>query len=171
MMEENIQNANTNLYAIIDQNEERKESLWAAWERDEGLENLLRLAIQEVEAQKVKHPELNISTSYQMGRFDGYTELLEQLFRARERDKAIRNNPGLRTEKSQLILDILYKMGETLHGDLADAVGSSYSSLTAEMKEMLLSGVVEATRSGRNTRYHLTYVGQKYYEHVFLKKD
>ena len=50
-----MQVVNTNLYDIIDQNEERKESLWAAWERDEGLENLLRLAIQEVEAQKVKH--------------------------------------------------------------------------------------------------------------------
>ena len=88
-----MQVVNTNLYDIIDQNEERKESLWAAWERDEGLENLLRLAIQEVEAQKVKHPELNISTSYQMGRLDGYTELLERLFRARECDKAIRNSP------------------------------------------------------------------------------
>ena len=65
-----------------------------------------------------------------MGRLDGYTELLERLFRARECDKAIRNNPGLQTEKSQHILAILYKMGEALHVDLADAVGSSYSSLS-----------------------------------------
>ena len=169
-MEENMQVVNTNLYDIIDQNEERKESLWAAWERDEGLENLLRLAIQEVEAQKVKHPELNISTSYQMGRIDGYTELLERLFRARDCYKAIRNNPGLQTEKSQHILAILYKMGEALHVDLADAVGSSYSSLTEEMKEMLLSGAVEATRFGRNTRYCLTHAGRRYYEQVLLKK-
>ena len=131
-----MQVANTNVYTIMDQSEEKKEALWAAWERDEGLEDLLRLTIQEVETQKVKHPELNISTSYQMGRLDGYTELLERLFRARECDKAIRNNPGLQTEKSQHILDILYKMGEALHVDLADAVGSSYSSLTEEMEEM-----------------------------------
>ena len=55
-----MQVANTNVYTIMDQSEEKKEALWAAWERDEGLEDLLRLTIQEVETQKVKHPELNI---------------------------------------------------------------------------------------------------------------
>lgn len=39
-----------------------------------------------------------------------------------------------------------------------------------ERGQMLLSGAVEATRFGRNTRYCLTHAGRRYYEQVLLKK-
>ena len=48
------------------------------------------------------------------------------------------------------------------HGELADALGYSYSNLTNVMKRILSSGAVEAARTGKNTYYMLTPAGQRY---------
>ena len=170
-MERNRQAAGMDLYTTMNEIEEQKEALWTAWMGSEDFEDPLRLAIQEVEVRKLENPELNVSVSYQLGRLDGYVELFEQLFRAKERESAVRNDSDLRTDKVCRILRTLYRVGEMRHGELADAVGSSYSSLTNIMKKVLLSGAVEAVRSGRNTRYHLTDAGRRYCEQNLLGED
>lgn len=163
-MERTGQALDMDLYATMNEIEEQKETLWTAWTEGRDFESTLRLAIQEVEARKLECPELNVSVPYHLGRLDGYTELFEQLFRAKERERAVRDEPDLKTGKARQILLALYQVGEMRHGELAEAVGSPCNSLTGIMKKVLRSGAVESVRSGRNTRYHLTEAGRQYCE-------
>ena len=76
-------------YTILGKVEEQKESLLNAWISREyqDFERIIRLAIQDIESEKNRNPELNISIQYQLGKLDGYTELLEQLYRREQKEK------------------------------------------------------------------------------------
>lgn len=76
-------------YTILGKVEEQKESLLNAWISREyqDFERIIRLAIQDIESEKNRNPELNISIQYQFGKLDGYTELLEQLYRREQKEK------------------------------------------------------------------------------------
>lgn len=153
-------------FSAMDHVEEQKDALWTAWMSNgrQDFESVIRMAIQDVESLKRRYPELNVSVHYLMGRLDGYTELFERLYREEQRICAAAEELTPQTPKVRQILLYLYKNDGTRHGDLATAIGSSYSSLTNIMKKVLLSGTVEAVRSGRNTCYHLTEAGRQYCE-------
>lgn len=148
-------------FSTMDRVEEQKEALWTAWMANgrQDFESVIRITIQDVESIKENSPELNVSTPYLLGRLDGYTELFERLYREEQRVCAVAEELP---PKARQILLYLYEHDGTRHGDLAAAIGSSYSSLTNIMKKVLLSGAVEAVRSGRNTCYHLTEAGRQY---------
>ena len=154
------------LFSAMAHVEDRKEALWTAWTDNsrQDFERVLRLTIQEVESVKERWPELNCSVQYQLGKLDGVTVLFEQFYRAAERMKAIKKNLARQTPKSRQILMYLYKNKDVNHGELAEAIGSSYSSLTNIMKKVLLSGAVESARSGKYTYYNLTEAGRKFCE-------
>lgn len=149
-------------FSVMDHVEEQKEALWTAWMANgrQDFESAIRIVIQDVESYKNRYPDLNVSVPYLLGRLDGYTELFERLYREEQRVCAVAEEEL--TPKARRILLYLYEHDGTRHGDLAAAVGSSYSSLTNIMKKVLLSGAVEAVRSGRNTCYHLTEAGRQY---------
>ncbi len=148
-------------FSAMDHVEEQKEALWTTWMANgrQDFESAIRMAIQDIESLKNRYPELNVSVPYLLGKLDGYTELFERLYREEQRVCAVAEEL---TPKARQILLYLYEHNGTRHGDLAAAVGSSYSSLTNIMKKVLLSGAVEAVRSGRNTCYHLTEAGRQY---------
>lgn len=148
-------------FSAMDHVEEQKEALWTTWMANgrQDFESAIRMAIQDIESLKNRYPELNVSVPYLLGKLDGYTELFERLYREEQRVCAVAEDL---TPKARQILLYLYEHDGTRHGDLAAAVGSSYSSLTNIMKKVLLSGAVEAVRSGRNTCYHLTEAGRQY---------
>lgn len=154
------------LFSAMDHVEEQKEALWTAWMANgrQDFESAIRMAIQDVESLKNRYPELNVSIPYLLGKLDGYTELFERLYREEQRVYAVTEELTPQTPKARQILLYLYENDGTRHGDLAAAIGSSYSSLTNIMKKVLLSGAVEAVRSGRNTCYHLTEAGRQYCE-------
>lgn len=159
-------------FSAMDHVEEQKEALWTTWMANgrQDFESAIRMAIQDVESLKNRYPELNVSVQYVMGKLDGYTELFERLYREEQRVYAITEELTSQTPKARQILLYLYEHDGTRHGDLAAVVGSSYSSLTNIMKKVLLSGAVEAVRSGRNTCYHLTEAGRQYCDHC-LRSD
>lgn len=79
----------SDFYTILGKVEEQKESLLNAWisREHQDFERIIRLAIQGIESEKNRNPELNISIQYQLGKLDGYTELLEQLYRKEQKEK------------------------------------------------------------------------------------
>lgn len=161
------------LFSTMNHVENQKENLWISWTTDlrEDFEPKLRLVIQEVESLKNHYPELNCSVEYHLGKMDGYSELFEQLFRTEEQKRAITKSLTQQSPKARQILQCLYQNSGMRHGELAAAVGSSCSGLTNIMKKILLSGAVESVRSGKNTYYHLTDVGQQYCQHLASVED
>lgn len=162
----NKHSIDADLFSAMTHVEEQKEALWTAWMdgTHQDAERVIRLAIEEVESVKNQHPDLNCSVPYQLGRLDGYTEFLEQLLRAEKRMNMIKEDLVRHSPKARQVLMCLDQNGDMRHGELAAAIGSSYSSLTNIMKKVLLSGAVESTRSGKNTYYHLTDSGRQYCE-------
>ena len=148
-------------FSLLDHVEEQKETLWTTWKANgrQDFESAIRIVIQDVESYKNRYPELNVSASYLLGKLDGYTELFEQLYR--EEQRVYKVAEALPPKAHQILL-YLNEHDGTRHGELAAAIGSSYSSLTNIMKKVLFSGAVEAVRSGRNTCYHLTETGRHY---------
>lgn len=159
-------------FSVMDHVEEQKETLWTTWTASDrqDFESVIRMAIQDVESLKNCYPELNVSVPYVLGKLDGYTELFERLYREEQRVYTVTEELAAQTPKARQILLRLYEHDGLRHGDLAAAVGSSYSSLTNIMKKVLLSGAVEAVRSGRNTCYHLTEAGRQYCDYC-LRSD
>lgn len=154
-------------YYALDCVQDQKEALLKAWQEGphREFERCIRLAIQDVESVKIQNPRFAISIEYLIGTLDGYTELLEKLFRTENRMHMITETLTRQSPKVRQILLCLYERDDGIkHGELADKIGSSYSSLTNIMKKVLFSGAVEATRSGRNTYYYLTDVGRQYCE-------
>lgn len=161
------------VYELIDSVEDCKDAIWDAWNAQprESMEPVLKLAVQETEGVKNRKPELRISSAYHMGRLDGYTEAFEKLFRAEQGLRAAERELPAPSPKALQIMQVLYEKGNMRHGELADAVGSSYSALTNMMKKLLLSGAVASTRSGRNTHYHLTEIGRSYFQRGQEQED
>ena len=161
------------LFSTLNYVEDKKATLLHLWVDDdhEKFENALRLAIQESESIKNWHPSFNCSIQYHFGRLDGYTEIFESLFREKEHMRSIKQSLIGQTAKARQILQCLYQNGRMCHGDLADAVGSSYSSLSNIMKKVLLSGAVDSMRSGKNTYYSLTEIGRQYCKQTQHNKE
>ena len=157
---------NIDFFSVMDHVEEQKKTLWTTWMANgrQDFGSVVRMAIQEVERLKSRNPEWNVSIPYLWGRLDGYTELFERLYREEQRVYAAAECLTPQTPKVRQILLYLYQNDGARHGDIATSIGSSYSSLTNIMKKVLLSGTVEAVRSGRNTCYHLTEAGRQYCE-------
>lgn len=81
---------NADLFSILDKVSDEESHLLDEWFlHRENFETPLRLAIQDVESEKVKNPKLNVSSEYHRGRLDGYTEAFEALFRGEEKMKEV----------------------------------------------------------------------------------
>lgn len=153
-------------YPVLDVVDEYKSSLWDAWEnrQQKPFEPILRQAIQDVEHTKNRHVEYNFSISYAVGVLDGWTELMEKLYRTEEDMKKVTLELSGQGAKARMVMECLYEHDGMRHGELAAAIGSSESSLSNIMKRMLLSGSVKSVRSGRNTFYYLSEIGKRCYE-------
>lgn len=100
--------------------------------------------------------------AYSLGMLAGAVDLISTLYRAEQQDADISR---LRNKGSLEILQALSSRS-MYHGELADALGKSYSALSNIMKTVLRSGAVQAARSGRHTYYSLTPAG-----HRFIQKQ
>ena len=103
--------------------------------------------------------------SYYLGMLAGIEAVFQILYTAEERDRQVVEMASLQSARTDEILRCLYTSngGQGMrHGELAKAIGVSYSSLTNTMKKVLQSGAVTAVRTGKNTFYTLTPVGQRY---------
>lgn len=154
------------LFQVLDCIESQTETLNEAWNKPthETVETTLRLLIQEIESIKNDDPSLETNIAYHLGRLDGFAAAYEEVYRAERRLEAAAKTLSEHSAKSMQILQCLYDRGTMRHGELADAVGSSYSALTNSMKKILLSGAVRSARSGKNTLYYLTETGKRYCE-------
>lgn len=141
-----------------------------AWVNDDShreFETLLRLTEQKSARAKRKLSKWSLREQlfYYLGILDGFVRIFRELFREEERDRSVITLAATQSAKTDQILLRLYTKngGQGMrHGELADALGVSYSALTNTMKRVLQSGAVEAARTGKNTYYTLTVAGRRY---------
>lgn len=155
-----------NTYAVTTQVKYLGEQIVERWmlESHENLDRDLCILLQRSQRAKRELVDEEHEVTYQLGVAEGYTRAIERLYRAENQRKSIVETLAKSSGKARLMLECLYqKQGDGMcHGDLAEAIGSSPSALTNLMKRAILSGAVEASRSGKNTYYVLTQAGERY---------
>lgn len=108
---------------------------------------------------------------YHLGVWDGWLQAFHSLDDAQSRENDIISMAVEKSPKTEEIIRFLYQNDHALrHGELADALGMSYSALSNAMKRVIASGAVSVSRTGRNTRYTLTPASRRCCEE-FLKSD
>lgn len=133
------------------------------------MERFLRLSEQKISRAKRPIEQANglCQSAFFLGVAAGMVTILRELYREEKKDQQITAMCAAQTDKTdQILLCIASQNGGQgmRHGELADAVGIPYSSLTNIMKRVLQSKAVTATRSGKNTYYTLTRAGRRYCE-------
>lgn len=134
---------------------------WQSGEREE-FERTLRLYIQKTGRMKRDLVDETQMIPYQLGVIAGVVQAFERVCRTEGDQQGIIGSLAQSSGKTRQILNCLYREHGMRHGELAEAVGSTASSLTNLMKRVLQSGAVEASRSGKNTFYMLTPAGERY---------
>lgn len=133
----------------------------------DDLEKFLRLSEQKVSRAKrsIDQQDGTYENAFSLGMVMGFVTIFRELLREEKKDQRIVAMCASQTEKADQILMALASRngGQGMrHGELAEAVGIPYSSLTNIMKRILQSRAAEATRSGKNTYYTLTKAGRRY---------
>lgn len=148
---------------------EVKSDLLDAWANAEHEEFEKALRILEQKTAQIRHclnmNDVIVQSSILVGMLQGFTELFGELLRKERQDQRIIAMCASQSAATDRILMQLYEANDgqgMRHGELADALGYSYSNLTNAMKRILNSGAVEAARTGKNTYYMLTPAGQRY---------
>lgn len=141
---------------------------WVGLNHDD-IERFLRLSEQKISRAKrpIEHADGLCQSAFFLGVTAGIVAILRDLYREEKKDQQITAMCAAQTDKTdQILLCIASQNGGQgmRHGELADAVGIPYSSLTNIMKRILQSKAVTATRSGKNTYYTLTKAGRRYCE-------
>lgn len=158
--------AENSAYAVIECAERIEDRIMNKWQSEPhaNFERELRLCIQKNQRMKRDLVEEYQEIPYQLGRLAGYIRAFEQLYRAEGEQQNIVETLAQSSGKTRQILNCLYQEREhgMRHSILAEAIGSPPSSLSNLMKRILLSGAVEASRSGKNTYYRLTSAGERY---------
>lgn len=136
---------------------------WQEGVREE-FERTLRLYIQKSQRMERDLISEKQQIPYQLGLASGLVRAFEQIHRKEGEREGIVEVLAQCSGKTRRILDVLYQDRERgmQHGALAEAIGSTASSLTNLMKKVLQSGAVEASRRGKNTYYMLTAAGERY---------
>lgn len=140
------------------------------------VERFLRLSEQKISRAKrtIEHADGLCQSAFFLGVTAGIVTILRELYREEKKDQQITAMCAAQTDKTdQILLCIASQNGGQgmRHGELADAVGIPYSSLTNIMKRILQSRAVTATRSGKNTYYTLTKAGRRYCERKRKQPD
>lgn len=134
---------------------------------EDDLERFLRLSEQKISRAKyfmIQQGSWN-QDAFSLGMAMGVTAAFHELLREEKKDQQIIAMCASQTEKTDRILQTLANRngGQGMrHGELAEAAGIPYSSLTNIMKRVLQSRAVTAARSGKNTYYTLTKAGRRY---------
>lgn len=133
----------------------------------DDLEKFLRLSEQKISRAKrsINQQDGTYQNAFSLGMAMGFVTAFRELLREERKDQRIVAMCASQTEKADQILMALASRngGQGMrHGELAEAVSISYSSLTNIMKRILQSRAATATRSGKNTYYTLTKVGRRY---------
>lgn len=127
-------------YSTMDHINDQKETLFNAWiyKSREEFETTLRMAIQDVEAEKVSNPSLNVSMEYLLGKIDGYTEAFEQLYRF----ESSLDNPSIIA-----ILQMLNSNERVRADDLLSMYGSRFSVFPIILRNLVNEGIIEKDQS------------------------
>ena len=133
------------------------------------IERFLRLSEQKISRAKrpIEHADELCQSAFFLGVTAGIVAILRELYREEKKDQQITAMCAAQTDKTdQILLCIANQNGGQgmRHGELADAVGIPYSSLTNIMKRILQSKAVTVTRIGKNAYYTLTRAGRRYCE-------
>jgi len=100
---------------------------------------------------------------YQMGVWEGWLQAFHVLYDEECRENDILESTVAKSPNTARILRFLYQHDQPIcHGELADALGMHYNTLTNAMKRVIGCGAVSASRTGRNTRYTLTLAAKQY---------
>ena len=155
-------------YGLLNYSLDTEQELVEAWYSKpiEDFRIKLKKAFQEYLYAKGTVSEIEYSISFALGKIEGIINTYSVLLQEEEGKNAIIKETAANSEKARQILRALYNVGNNgiRHGELADMVGTSDSSLTNIMKRMLRSGAVEAARTGKNTFYKLSSTGKHFWE-------
>lgn len=100
---------------------------------------------------------------YQLGVWEGWIQAFRTLHDEENRENDIIQLAAAKSPNTAKIIRFLYQYERPIyHGELADALGMRYNTLTNAMKRVIESGAVSASRTGRNTRYVLTPAAKQY---------
>ena len=131
----------------------------------EGLENLLQKYSQEAES-VADVLDAKDMPAYYLGQMEGTLSVLRRLMYSEKKRQNMFYEMNGCSSKFAPIMEKLYQAGEAgmTHGELANAICVSKSSLTGIMKEIVHSGAVDMSRSGENTHYVLSDEGRRFQE-------
>ena len=100
---------------------------------------------------------------YQLGVWEGWIQAFRALYDEANKENDILEAAVAKSPNTAKIIRFLYHHGRPIcHGELADALGMHYNTLTNAMKRVIECGAVSASRTGRNTRYTLTPAARQY---------
>lgn len=103
--------------------------------------------------------------SFYLGSLKGMTDIFKELYRADCGREEIIRTLAAQSPRTAQILHCLYENngGNGMrHKELAETVGQSDSALSNIMKRIVQSGAVDVSRSGKNTFYTLSTIGERY---------
>lgn len=101
--------------------------------------------------------------SYQLGVWEGWLQTFHALYDEERKENDILESAIAKSPNTAKIIRFLYQYERPIcHGELADALGMHYNTLTNAMKRVIWCGAVTASRTGRNTRYVLTPTAKQY---------
>lgn len=100
---------------------------------------------------------------YHLGVWEGWLLAFRALYDEENKERDILEAAVAKSHNTAKIIQFLYDHGRPIcHGELADALGMHYNTLTNAMKRVIGCGAVSASRTGRNTRYTLTPAARHY---------
>lgn len=165
---------NNNLYTIQCFVVDQQNSLLKAW-LNEPLQNfhlILQRSLQKSSRIKRQFIAPKDEISYHLGVLDGWVQAFHALYDERILENDILELGVAKSPNTKKIMRALYKHGQPIrHEELAEALGMNYGALTNAMKRVIGCGAVSASRSGRNTCYTLTRVGQNVLQKLKSTED
>lgn len=166
---------NRDVYELTDRVSDEEELILHQWEtlsREDFKESLV-ITSQHFEEAKLAFSDLDITKEYQLGRLEGAMDIIRSILKSEEiKDNLIEAAAQHSTKIHQIIKCLYEAEGNSMrHGELAEAIGSSNSSLSNIMKRVLISGAVNFSRAGKNTYYTLSHEGKNYWEKTQSTKN
>ena len=169
---------NNNYEVLLEGIAELENKLFTAWNcsNHQSFEDELAYCIQRTKRIRKQINERKRNPAYQIGSLEGIVETYSCLFQEEKKQLAIDSEiSSIIPRPGNVTKNVFSKLHELLlanqwitHGELAQAVGTTDTSLTNIMKKLVLSRAVESVKNGKYTNYRLTDAGRRYYEGKIL---
>lgn len=134
-------------------------------------EKTLRIASQKMARARRKLHNLGSDAAFYLGAQFGCQQTLLKLLRNKNALDYISETVNRASESTVRILDYLSQPGMTRsHPEIAANLNMDYDELTKHIAPLIICQAVQASRTGKNTRYTLTRHGKRFYRQHQTKR-